>query len=241
MVTSFDAAVVVIDPISAVMRKEHPFAAGITEYLLTELRRRGVTMLCTSLLEGSATGVSESTQTQISTLADTWLHLSYIATGGERNRALTIVKSRGTAHSNQIREVLLSSAGVTLEDVYTADGEVLLGSARLQKEATDRRNLRAANLAHETQGLQAERDLDGLSTQLEEMQRELERKRRELLLLNEARSVMIEAQQSDMRERVEARTMLPEHTDAVTHSLLAHGHGVVADRLPQSKRKASPK
>lgn len=156
--------------------------------------------------------------------------MSYIATGGgERNRALTIVKSRGTAHSNQIREVLLSGAGVSLQDVYTADGEVLLGSARLQKAATDRRNLRAANLEHETQGLQAERDLDSLSTQLEELQRQLERKRRELLLLNEARLVMVEAQQSDMRERVEARSMLTEHAEAMTQALLAEDldHGAV--------------
>jgi circadian clock protein KaiC len=238
LVTSFDASVVVIDPISAVMRKQHPFAAGIIEYLLTELRHRGVTMLCTSLLEGSATGVSESTQTQISTLADTWLHLSYIATGGERNRALTIVKSRGTAHSNQIREVLLSNSGVTLQDVYTADGEVLLGNARLQKEATDRRNLRAADLAHEAQGLQAERELDSLSTQLDELQRELERKRRELLLLNEARSVMVEAQASDMRERVEARTMLHEHIDGVAKALLSESPegGIVATGRPTAKR-----
>jgi circadian clock protein KaiC len=54
--------------------------------------------------------------------------------GGERNRALTIIKSRGTPHSNQVRELLLSSDGVTLADVYSGGGDVLMGTARLEKE-----------------------------------------------------------------------------------------------------------
>jgi hypothetical protein len=61
----------------------------------------------------------------ISTVADTWIHLSYVAHGSERNRALSIVKSRGTDHPNQVRELLLSDAGITLADVYVETADVL--------------------------------------------------------------------------------------------------------------------
>jgi circadian clock protein KaiC len=66
------------------------------------------------------------------------MRLSYVAAAGERNRALTIVKSRGTAHSNQVRELILSSQGLSLVDVYTAGGAVLMGTLRRQKEEQER-------------------------------------------------------------------------------------------------------
>jgi len=81
---------------------------------------------------------AESTDLQISTIADTWIHLSYLIRGGERNRALTIIKSRGTAHSNQVRELILEDAGPMLADVYTAGGEVLMGTLRWEKEDEER-------------------------------------------------------------------------------------------------------
>ena len=66
--------------------------------------------------------------------------------GGERNRALTIVKSRGTAHSNQVRELILIDEGVSLSDVYTAGGEVLMGTLRFEKEyAEQQEEQRAGN------------------------------------------------------------------------------------------------
>ena len=70
----------------------------------------------TTLLERGSD--SEVTQAQISTIADTWISVSFRALGGERNRALTVIKSRGTAHSNQVRELRLSNEGISLTDVY---------------------------------------------------------------------------------------------------------------------------
>jgi circadian clock protein KaiC len=86
----------------------------------------------------------------VSTLTDTWLQLSYVAQDGERNRALTIIKSRGTNHSNQVRELTMSPAGLDLVDVYAPGGKVLMGSARAEREARDRRNeiLSAIELRH---------------------------------------------------------------------------------------------
>src|SRR5260370_13193423 len=79
----------------------------------------------------------EETPVQISTIADTWIHLTKISQAGERNRALSIVKSRGMKHSNQVRELILSDQGIALADVYTAGGDVLMGTARWHKEAAE--------------------------------------------------------------------------------------------------------
>jgi circadian clock protein KaiC len=71
----------------------------------------------------------------ISSLIDTWLLLRDIEIGGERNRGLYILKSRGMAHSNQIREFILTDRGIELLDVYVGPEGVLTGSARLSQEA----------------------------------------------------------------------------------------------------------
>ena len=91
-------------------------------------------LMCTSLLH-QASGSTELSASQVSTIADTWLHVSYVARDGERHRALTIIKSRGTGHSNQVRELVLNASGIDLVDAYVAQGEVLMGNGRAQKEA----------------------------------------------------------------------------------------------------------
>jgi circadian clock protein KaiC len=69
---------------------------------------------------------------------DTWLLLRDIEVGAERNRAIYILKSRGMAHSNQIREFLITSSGIRLNDVYLGPEGVLTGSMRLVQEARDK-------------------------------------------------------------------------------------------------------
>jgi circadian clock protein KaiC len=105
---------------------------SVIERLLDYAKARGTTLMLTTLLERGVEG--EATRIQISSLADTWISVSFKPVGGERNRALTVIKSRGTAHSNQVRELLLSSEGITLADVYSAGGEVLMGTARFERE-----------------------------------------------------------------------------------------------------------
>ena len=73
----------------------------------------------------------------ISSLIDTWLLLRDIELGGERNRGMYVLKSRGMAHSNQIREFLLTDHGVELKDVYIGPEGVLTGSLRLAQEARE--------------------------------------------------------------------------------------------------------
>lgn len=132
------ATVVVVDPLSA-LSKQGGFSAseGMAERLVDWTKAAGMTLLCTSLVDANDTPERQATPLQISTVADTWIHLSNHAHAGERNRGLSIVKSRGTSHSNQIRELLLSDEGIELADVYTAEGEVLMGTLRFQREQAE--------------------------------------------------------------------------------------------------------
>ena len=150
--------------------------------ILDYAKAKGITVFCTSLISEPDT-LAESTETQISTIADTWIHLSYVAAGGERNRALTIVKSRGMKHSNQVRELILSASGVTLTDVYSAGGEVLMGTARWEKEA----QLRAQQQRADEAQARARRELElaeaETAAQIAVLQRELEARRAELRMI----------------------------------------------------------
>lgn len=141
----------VIDPLSAMVKAGgHITALGAAQRLIHLAKSKGMTLVCTSLLEVRGSLTSEATEIRISTIADTWINLSFVPQGGERNRALTIVKSRGTKHSNQVRELVLSNEGITLADVYTSGGEVLMGTLRWEKEEAER-------LAEERERAEAER------------------------------------------------------------------------------------
>jgi circadian clock protein KaiC len=128
----------VIDPLSAIAKAGGLAAArSVANRFIYTAKDQKITVVVTAISEGDQPE-TEATDLQISTIADTWIHLSYLIRGGERNRALTIIKSRGTAHSNQVRELILSDAGPMLADVYTAGGEVLMGTLRWEKEDEER-------------------------------------------------------------------------------------------------------
>ena len=138
----------VIDPLSAlVVRGSDTSRETAALQILDFAKSAGITVVTSSLL-GSSMPLTEQTTLNVSTIADTWMHVSYVSQSGERNRALTIVKARGTSHSNQVRELVLGSDGVTLADVYTVDGDVLMGTLRWEKENEARRKSTAAR--HET-------------------------------------------------------------------------------------------
>jgi len=129
----------VIDPISALAQSpDDNVAEEAAIQILDMAKSQGITSVSTSLM-GNKAAFSEETPIGISTVADTWMHLTYVNQGGERNRALTIIKSRGTGHSSQVRELILAATGVTLADVYSVGGEVLMGTLRWQREDEGRR------------------------------------------------------------------------------------------------------
>jgi circadian clock protein KaiC len=143
----------VIDPLSALSTKlAYLASADASQQFLDFLKVEKITTLSTSLMDGVST--DEATATGISTIADTWIHLSYVVQDGERNRALTIVKSRGTGHSNQVRELRLSDDGVSLTDVFVAEGKVLMGVARWEWEQEAQAASKRAHVASTLKGLQ---------------------------------------------------------------------------------------
>ena len=165
---------VVVDPISALEKAGGQEIADTTmENLIVLLKSRGITAVVTAASD-SQLGEIENTPTRVSTVADGWIHLSFANLGGERNRTLTIVKARGTGHSNQMRELLLSADGIDLADVFSAGGQVLVGTARAQrrqKEAVDK----AAQEESATRELERlDREAQSLNRQLEEARRGLD-------------------------------------------------------------------
>lgn len=183
------ARCLVVDPVSALIHAgASEFAGDAVLGLLDFAKRRGVTVLLTSLLD-SSDPTDEDTAIGISTVADTWMRLSYVAAAGERNRALTIVKSRGTGHSNQVRELILSSRGLSLVDVYTAGGAVLMGTLRRQKEEQERAEQTRVARAEQAQHDEIATAIAETQTRIAGLRADVERKKAALRLLKESSKV----------------------------------------------------
>jgi circadian clock protein KaiC len=173
------ARCIVIDPVSALSKSgNEDTASGVAERLVDWTKAAGITLLCTSLLSQAGMQV-EGSSLQISTIADTWIHLNYLVHAGERNRGLSIIKSRGTAHSNQVRELVLSEEGVTLADAYTAGGEVLMGTLRWEKERAVLAARDTAQIVAKQKQATLETEESLLEARLKAVQLELDEKRRE--------------------------------------------------------------
>ncbi len=172
MLADHKARHLVIDPISALSQAGGEAVAEVAALRILDFAKlHGITVLTTSLL-GNNVPLAEETPIGISTIADTWIHLTYVSQAGERNRALTIIKSRGTSHSNQVREMLVSSAGVTLADAYLAAGEVLMGTLRWEKETEERREQETARRDAVERQKEAELALAEANARMETVSRE---------------------------------------------------------------------
>ncbi len=137
LINKFKPHIVVLDPINAFATQENQTEVkSMLLRLVDFLKMKQVTAFFTSL-SSSNNDDTETTDVYVSSLIDTWLLLSDIEIGGERNRGLYVLKSRGMEHSNQIREFKLTSRGVDLVDVYVGPDGVLTGSARLSQEIRD--------------------------------------------------------------------------------------------------------
>jgi len=155
LVQTYDPQAVVIDPISNLSQAgNRAEATAMLTRLIDYLKLKRITAVMTCLTD--AKNGLERTDADVSSLVDTWLLLRDIELSGERNRAMYILKSRGMAHSNQIREFLLTSEGIELTDVYLGDEGVLTGSARQAQEAKER----AADLFRQQQVEARQRELD---------------------------------------------------------------------------------
>jgi circadian clock protein KaiC len=137
LVEDFGPTVVALDAMTALGHVGEP--GQVTSAVTREidlLKARGITTVVTSLTQGGPD--SESSAIDITSLIDTWILLRNLETNGERNRLLFVRKSRGSAHSNQVREFVLTDRGIDLVDVYVGAHGVLAGSARLAQQAEER-------------------------------------------------------------------------------------------------------
>jgi circadian clock protein KaiC len=174
LVGETNARVVVVDPITSYISLGDTLEVkSMLTRLIDFFKVHQITALFTSLTKGGS--ALEQSEVGISSLMDTWLLLRSIESNGERNRGIWILKSRGMAHSNQIREFLITDHGINLVDVYLGAGGVLTGAARTAQEAREK-------------------------AEALRRQQELERKQRNL----EQKSKALEARMAAMREEFEA-------------------------------------
>ena len=152
---------VVIDPISSLLGAGIAGDVGAMSLRLVDLfKAKTITAMFSSLTYGNVE--TATTDVDISSLIDTWLLLYNRENNGEHNRQLYLLKSRGMAHSNQVREFILTGDGISLRDVYVGPEGLLTGSARIAQEAREQ----ARKLEHRQE--------------IERRTREFERRRRQI-------------------------------------------------------------
>jgi len=135
-IIGFKPDIVIADPLNSFLIGDNETEVkAMLIRLIDYLKMNQITGFFTNLITSG--GPLRKTDVAISSLIDTWLLLTAIEFGGERNRALYILKSRGMGHSNQIREFLLTDHGVELLDVYVGPDGVLTGSARLAQDMVE--------------------------------------------------------------------------------------------------------
>lgn len=174
--------VVVVDPITnflSVGNEEE--VKSMLMRLIDFLKASHITALFTSLTHGFDL---ETTDVAVSSLMDAWMLLREVESNGERNRLLSVIKSRGMAHSNQVRELLLTDRGVKLVNVYLGPAGTLTGAARVAQEAQERAS-----------ALVRQQDID-------RQRRDLERRRQALEARIVAQRLEFQTEEEDLERRL---------------------------------------
>lgn len=166
LINLFEPAVIILDPINAYLSNDDELEAkSMIVRLIDYIKSKNITGFFTTLT--TAAGVEATTAIDISSLMDSWLLLRDIEENGERNRGLYVLKSRGIANSNQIREFLITSHGVDLKEVYLGSTGILTGSSRKVQELIDQEEeLRLAENIKRLE-LELERKQKAMQTQIE--------------------------------------------------------------------------
>jgi circadian clock protein KaiC len=162
-IVAFAPAVVIVDPITSLLTAGTDFETkGMVTRLIDFLKGGQVTSFFTSLTHSGH--ALQQSEIAMSSLMDAWLLLQDFEGNGERNRALYVLKARGMAHSNQIREFLISSRGIDLVDAYIGPSGVLTGAARVAQTAREK----AEALASQQEAARRQRELKGKRAALEQ-------------------------------------------------------------------------
>ncbi|MGA2787653.1 MAG: circadian clock protein KaiC [Verrucomicrobiota bacterium] len=183
-IATFQPRVVIIDPITSLMDSgtASECKAMVTR-LVDYLKAGQVTTLFTSLTQaGHALQQSEAS---MSSLMDSWLLLQDFEGNGERNRVLYVLKARGMAHSNQVREFLISDRGIDLVDAYIGPSGVLTGSARVAQNALEKASLLASHQEAARRKRELEQKRAALERQISGLRSEHEASAEELRQIDE--------------------------------------------------------
>jgi circadian clock protein KaiC len=165
LITEFEPKVVIVDQMSGLETTGTPLEIKAAMIRLIDfLKMKGITAMYTDLTTDANT--LALTDAAISSLVDTWLVLRDLELNGERNRGLHILKSRGMAHSNQVREFIMSDRGIELKDIYIGPSGMLTGSARVAQEARERAHQARRSEDIELQQLDLKRKHDLLEGQI---------------------------------------------------------------------------
>ena len=190
----FKPSVVVIDPITNFNSAgTHSEVKSMAVRLIDMFKSRQITTMFTSLTSGDSS--AELSQVGISSLMDAWLLLRNLECNGERSRGLYVLKSRGMAHSNQIREFVLTDHGVQLLDVYTGPSGLLTGSARVAAEAKEREDAAEHARMVQSKSLELKHKRLQLETEIARMRAAFELE--EQSLLRDAHEVELRQYSSD--------------------------------------------
>ena len=206
-IATFKPQVVIVDPITSLMDAgtDSECKAMITR-LIDFLKAAQITTLFTSLTQGGH--ALQQSEASMSSLMDSWLLLQDFEGNGERNRVFYVLKARGMAHSNQIREFLISNHGIDIVDAYIGASGVLTGSARvaqedLRKAAVLTNQQQAAGLKREVERKRTaiERQISGLrsdyESEAEELRRIAEQVSSSTLMLTTERAASSRLRQAD--------------------------------------------
>ena len=183
IVQEFEPRIVVLDPVGSLIQAGNQRDAHVMLIRLIDfLKSRAITAFLTNLTGGG--DAVEKTDVEISSIVDSWLFVRDIELGGERNRAMYVLKSRGMAHSNQLREFLLIDRGVDLLDVYVGPEGVLTGSSRISQESRENASVKARRQEAERRERERMRKRQALEARIEALRKEFEAEEEEATALS---------------------------------------------------------
>jgi circadian clock protein KaiC len=212
----FNPHVVVIDPVTNFAAiGNFPDVKSMVTRLIDMFKSRQITAMFTSLTRGDSD--PELSEIGVSSQMDAWLLLRNLECNGERNRGLYILKSRGMAHSNQIREFVLTEKGIQLLDVYVGTAGLLTGSARVAQETRER-------LEDEERKQQLQRKTAELRARRRQLEQQIARMKTDFVI--EEQNVLRDLDEMKSREKqnILARVEMKESRDSGT--LATRGNGI---------------
>jgi circadian clock protein KaiC len=210
--------IVIVDPVSSFMAAGTASDAhAMLMRLIDLLKVRQITALLTSLTGGGH--MAEQPDVDVASLIDTWVLLRNLEQAGERTRTLSIVKSRGMNHSNQVRELMLTNEGADLTEVLVGpDGSILTGSARAAQETSDLAVIAALHEDNARRQMIPLRNRKRVEAKVAEMQADLAAETAEINLAINTQSTTAAGLRSE-------RSLLAKERERLRHAELAAGGG----------------